>query len=679
MDDPYMGFWRYNYDENGNLIWQKDGKGNETVMEYDTLNRIKKKTLVSDDREINYTYDEVVEGYFNIGNLTTIENIDTNVEPNEVINVIDYNYDEMGRQVNEKRSIDDIDYEIDREYDLAGRLDYITYPADGPEIDYSYHPIGFLSQIDKVDSVSTMLAQYDMDDYNALGQVGYVLYGNNAETSNTYYDGNFRLKTLDTYDGQGNPIQELEYTFDDVGNLETIEDDLNGVTQSFGYDEVNRLTSADASGGSDPSRTYDQGFTYDLAGNIEEKTGIGGYTVMEWKDSLTHIKPKAVNFDEEVAGVADRNIVYNQDNMPIEITYAGGTTTLEYDGEGNRIKKVKGSETVIYVGDIYEIRGEETLSYIYANGKKIVTLTDDNAYYTHSDHLGSTSMVTNEDGDAVEEIGYLPFGAVLFRNVLNDGTWESAYRFTGQEFDPEYHLYNYDARLYDPVVGRFISPDTIVPEPFNPQSLNRYAYCLNNPLRYTDPSGHQNDDDDDELEEYTLEEITVTAQRTDNSYWWLVGWGGTVLVDGIPQYGTELLWSAAEETIGTIGTAAGVVGVVLVSPFLLSGDADPKVEKYYREKAENDKKAKEEKAKDSLETDKAKDVRETIKDKESNPENWEETNKNEKSIETGRYKGQTNIEREYTNKNTGDKLYEHEIKNSNGKTTHGPHYRGYPK
>ncbi len=66
----------------------------------------------------------------------------------------------------------------------------------------------------------------------------------------------------------------------------------------------------------------------------------------------------------------------------------------------------------------------------------------------------------------------------------------SDYRFTDQELDAENGLYNYNARLYDPFIGRFISPDTIVPEPFNPQSLNRYSYCLNNPLVYVDPSGH---------------------------------------------------------------------------------------------------------------------------------------------------------------------------------------------
>jgi RHS repeat-associated protein len=64
------------------------------------------------------------------------------------------------------------------------------------------------------------------------------------------------------------------------------------------------------------------------------------------------------------------------------------------------------------------------------------------------------------------------------------------YTFTGQEEDEEIGLYNYNARLYDPVLGRFISADSIVPDPGDLQALNRYSYCLNNPLIYTDPSGN---------------------------------------------------------------------------------------------------------------------------------------------------------------------------------------------
>ncbi len=63
-------------------------------------------------------------------------------------------------------------------------------------------------------------------------------------------------------------------------------------------------------------------------------------------------------------------------------------------------------------------------------------------------------------------------------------------KFTGQRLDGT-GLYYYNARYYDPLIGRFISPDTIIPDPSNPQSFNRYSYCLNNPLKYIDPNGHQ--------------------------------------------------------------------------------------------------------------------------------------------------------------------------------------------
>ena len=93
----------------------------------------------------------------------------------------------------------------------------------------------------------------------------------------------------------------------------------------------------------------------------------------------------------------------------------------------------------------------------------------------------------NASGTEVESTDYMPFGGVRDHT----GTEIFNYKFTDQELDAEYGLYNYGARLYDPIIGRFISPDTIVPRPFNPQSLNRYTYCLNNPLIYVDPSGFE--------------------------------------------------------------------------------------------------------------------------------------------------------------------------------------------
>lgn len=95
-------------------------------------------------------------------------------------------------------------------------------------------------------------------------------------------------------------------------------------------------------------------------------------------------------------------------------------------------------------------------------------------------------MVSKETGEVEESTAYTPFGEMR----SHSGGTVSNYKFTGQELDPGTGLYNYNARLYDPVLGRFISADTVVPSFSDPQSLNRYSYCRNNPLVYVDPSGH---------------------------------------------------------------------------------------------------------------------------------------------------------------------------------------------
>jgi len=122
-------------------------------------------------------------------------------------------------------------------------------------------------------------------------------------------------------------------------------------------------------------------------------------------------------------------------------------------------------------------------------------------YYFHKDHLGSTTLLTNQDGNVInkpEPTDYLPFG--LERSDKTKTQDVTARKFTDQEFDVETGLYNYNARLYDPALRMFISPDSIYPDLYDPQSLNRYTYCKNNPLKYTDPSGHYWDYDDDKNE-----------------------------------------------------------------------------------------------------------------------------------------------------------------------------------
>ena len=166
--------------------------------------------------------------------------------------------------------------------------------------------------------------------------------------------------------------------------------------------------------------------------------------------------------------------------------------TYTYDRDGNRAKKQENGETTIYIGKYYEkntTTGTETFYYFLGN-KLVAYLVESTASsdmrYVHQDHLGSTSVITDDTGAAVYEASYGPWGNVS----ASTGTADMDRLYTGQRFDAATGLYYYNARYYDPTLARFISPDTIVPGVGDPQAWNRYAYVLGNPLRYTDPSGY---------------------------------------------------------------------------------------------------------------------------------------------------------------------------------------------
>ncbi len=100
--------------------------------------------------------------------------------------------------------------------------------------------------------------------------------------------------------------------------------------------------------------------------------------------------------------------------------------------------------------------------------------------------LGSTSVTANSSGTQTAQQTYYPYGTVR----TTSGTLPTDYTFTGQRLDASDGLMYYGARYYDPAIGRFAQPDSLIADLYNPQSLNRYSYALNNPVRYTDPTGH---------------------------------------------------------------------------------------------------------------------------------------------------------------------------------------------
>jgi RHS repeat-associated protein len=146
------------------------------------------------------------------------------------------------------------------------------------------------------------------------------------------------------------------------------------------------------------------------------------------------------------------------------------------------------------VGTLFEknVTTGVTTTYYYAGSTRVamrvISSTGNVLYYLHADHLGSASLTTDANGNVTSQLRYLPYGAP--RPNYPTGSVPTDYRFTGQRSDAYINLYEMGARWYDADLGRWLSPDSIVPQPENPQTLNRFAYVNNNPVRYTDPSGH---------------------------------------------------------------------------------------------------------------------------------------------------------------------------------------------
>lgn len=164
------------------------------------------------------------------------------------------------------------------------------------------------------------------------------------------------------------------------------------------------------------------------------------------------------------------------------------------------IESLQEYHTLIYVysgtSTLYE-KNETTgayATYVYGPNGKIAKNVDGLRDYYHIDRLGSTRLVTDESGNTITSMNYSPFG-----ESISTGE-EARYLYTGKEMDRT-GLYYYGARYYDPEIGRFITRDAVKGDCENPQSLNLYSYCLNNPLRYTDPLGFEEDDPDDIVDE----------------------------------------------------------------------------------------------------------------------------------------------------------------------------------
>ncbi|MFZ1265329.1 MAG: RHS repeat-associated core domain-containing protein, partial [Anaerolineae bacterium] len=199
------------------------------------------------------------------------------------------------------------------------------------------------------------------------------------------------------------------------------------------------------------------------------------------------------NATRRISGSQDITLSYDAENRLTAMS-GGVTSSYVYDGDGKRVKETAGGATTVYIGNTFEWTGSTATmkKYYYAGAVRVAMRTGvspGTVNYLLSDHLGSQALTLTSAGARLNtntELRYMPYGAARY----TAGTTPTSYNFTGQRKDGGSGLLFYNARWYDPAVGRFLQADTIVPSPQNPQNLNRYSYCGSNPLRFIDPSGH---------------------------------------------------------------------------------------------------------------------------------------------------------------------------------------------
>ncbi len=487
MADPDMGSWNYGYDSLGELMRQTDAKGQppQTVL-YDPLGRIQSRT--TPEGTSTWTYDSAPLGTTGLlakGRLASVS-VPGSVQQS-------YGYDNLGRPSSSTLTVDGTAYPTSTTYNLTnGQIETVTYPQTGFAVKRVYNANGYLFELR---NAATNQLYWTASQDDAAGRLTQERLNNNLLTTDRVYDpAKGTLTRINTYGAPGT-AQDLRYDFDVLGNLLSRFDFLQGTTETFGYDTLDRLLSV--------TGPASKSFQYDAIGNITSKSDVGSYAYTGGKPhAVTQAGPNGYTYDpngNQLTGPG-RSVVYASFNKASSITKDGLVTTFSYDAGFNRVKKSNVNGTTVYVGKLYErvVRGTVTehKHYIHGGAAPVAVYTQRNTgvndtRYLHTDHLGSVVAITDESGTVVQRLSYDVYGKRRnpdWTDPIGPIASLTPRGFTGHEMDDESGLINMNAREYDPVIGRFLSADTIVEAGFG-QGLNRYSYARNNPLSYTDPTG----------------------------------------------------------------------------------------------------------------------------------------------------------------------------------------------
>lgn len=400
-----------------------------------------------------------------------------------------FTYDTKGRTSTVTESIGTESNTITLHYDSKGRLEKKYFNASDYE-QYYYNANGYLYKIN-FNNVKVW-EQYGMDDYGRETRVS-----NGTDILTWDYDSYEMLSEIKA-EYLSTTLMEYDYSFDvNTGNLNWRKNVLENKTENFAYDNLDRLTgvSTDAS----QSINY---LNNNNNGNINYKSDAGTY---EYNISG---KPYQVSAITNIVDVdtAYQDIDYYWFEKVEKITQSGKTAEFDYNADFQRIRMVlkddgSTTKTRYYFGSSVgrDVVGTTETDYYWIGGDAYTavavakkTSSGTTVYNIFRDHLGTITSLKSSSG--LDEYSFDSWGRrrdnETWNYTLSGEPALFAHRgFTAHEHLEDFNLINMNGRLYDPVVGRFLSPDPFVQAPGFTQSFNRYSYCLNNPLIYTDPSG----------------------------------------------------------------------------------------------------------------------------------------------------------------------------------------------
>jgi len=528
------------YDAAGNLLTVRDAKGQVTRMAYDALNRLSRNTypdgltgnvsyddagrvICEKDREGNcsfttydpagrvlrvaYTSDVMIYSYDVAGQEVRAQNSN--------LGVISYGYNTRGMMTSLTEAVSGSNtYSLSFSYDSENRLTSVTYPD--ATLNYYYDTLDRVRDVKK-GSIELLNFTYNKDD-SVASEKTYKTDGTTVFTTTTYAYNNRDWPTAIWMRSGGAVKLMLLYSYDDVGNVKKLvinqtASASNAKTEVYTYDWLDRLKSA--GGGSLPSGLT---YVYDTVGNALTFAGkscaYGAYNKLTSDGTWSYAYDGNGNLARKTSsdGKTAYQYLFNsldQLTSAIKWTKSGQTwssTTLgtyRYDANGMRANTTEGTTRTdyVYVGhDPWYERSKSgttqiTTDYIYVNGglkaKIVAGGSSPGTYFYISDALGSVRQVWKQGATsaAFSVATYKPFGTP----VSASGTEKVGY--AGELLDSAAGtspgLYYIGARWMDPELGRFVSMDPKSGDTRSPQSLDRYVYCLNNPCKFTDPTGER--------------------------------------------------------------------------------------------------------------------------------------------------------------------------------------------